>query len=313
MRPTLAATDSVPDPKRPPATWEALGPIAERAAATLLVLPVVAVLLWLPHACWAWHSSVRPGGEEAWHLPSHPWITWAAGTTACAVAWGALLRWGRDVRRSARPWVPALAAVGVLGALAQVGLLRHASTRGPRIDETITVGRGVEVAVVRYHADVFLVRLEPLLLRTRAVHLARGVDGVSDVPIVRPAGSGGAALRAGPAGDLCVVGSDGRCVAAARLDRRNPRYGPFWPGSFDLAALSPFALLASGDTGDAADLDAVLRRAGRQPGPAVYPAEEPLIDDLDNPNPWVRAAARRVIEAGGSLYPAALQRVRAGR
>ncbi len=76
----------------------------------------------------------------------------------------------------------------------------------------------------------------------------------------------------------------------------------------ELVGLSPFALLGPTGTGNESDLAEMVRIAGL----GVGPRETELLMAMAHANPWVRAAARRIVAAGGAaLYPEATKRIAA--
>ena len=95
------------------------------------------------------------------------------------------------------------------------------------------------------------------------------------------------------------------------------------------AALSPFVLFGEADTGSIDDVESlaayVAERAPQMaatrpdppwadPGNCGVPLDAVLESDLRHANPWVRDAARQIVEAGGELlYPISSARVREGR
>jgi hypothetical protein len=129
--------------------------------------------------------------------------------------------------------------------------------------------------------------------------------------VIRPAGSIAArrAIFFAPDGEV-VVTFDGRVFVAASPDGRRVF------AMDTVGDLSPFVLLDATATGEPLDLDdvvaAVARAATLGDGPrrSRVPRETSLVDALDHANPWVGAAARRIVEAGGvDLYPAAMRRL----
>lgn len=104
----------------------------------------------------------------------------------------------------------------------------------------------------------------------------------------------------------------------------------------ELVGLSPFVLLDDTSAGLESDIEAIEQqfaearssqvislsdlRAAAHPrtenadsvpdAACVVPTEATLLAALDDTNPWVRAAARRIVEAGGAeLYPEATKRI----
>lgn len=97
--------------------------------------------------------------------------------------------------------------------------------------------------------------------------------------------------------------------------------GSTWAG-MTIGELSPFLLLGTDDRGRDADLAAIAAdvasgcafRMEHPDWPMDHaegvPTEASLLDALGHANPWVRAAARRIIEAGGAeMYPEATKRI----
>jgi hypothetical protein len=74
--------------------------------------------------------------------------------------------------------------------------------------------------------------------------------------------------------------------------------------------LSPFAALGVSGVGDEREVERDIRsiREGRQT--SAWPTDAHLSAALDSVNPWVRGAARRIVEAGGAdIYPEATKRL----
>jgi hypothetical protein len=85
--------------------------------------------------------------------------------------------------------------------------------------------------------------------------------------------------------------------------------GRFLSGT-ELTRLAPFALLDDSTDGLDADVETMVERVRRARGNSPAPSDGALTAALDHPNPWVRAAARRIVEAGGAeIYPAATNRL----
>ncbi len=171
---------------------------------------------------------------------------------------------------------------------------------------------------------------EPDLLRTRYDALVSvGVPGLRTASMIRPGTDGAANLSFGADGHTAAV-RDGACRWL--YDARD---GTALSGD-DLARVSPFVLLGDSTPGSEDDLASIATRiahpdqgddpkvrfllahpdaagAGKVNHFDEYvdlPTEASLLAALDSANPWIRSAAKRLVEAGGAdTYPEATQRI----
>jgi hypothetical protein len=152
--------------------------------------------------------------------------------------------------------------------------------------------------------------------------------------VVRPTGQDDE-LRVYFGSDGLVLGlSRNECWAAWDSNRRREL------SPEEIGGLSPFVLLDSSTQGCVADIDAIVGSVERVSSwakeprrrflvahpeardsteeeaigdvPGDVPSETSLLAALDSSNPWVRSAAKRLVEAGGTdMYPDAARRIAA--
>jgi hypothetical protein len=132
--------------------------------------------------------------------------------------------------------------------------------------------------------------------------------------LVRPATAPDSTLYFSPDG-LVVEDHGAHTYAAVALD------GSRTFGRRNIQDLSPFVLLDATTNGLDTDVESIAAyvkqhasKVTRPDAPAdaqsEIPSEASLLAALDSANPWVRAAARRIVEAGGAaMYPEATRRL----
>jgi len=135
--------------------------------------------------------------------------------------------------------------------------------------------------------------------------------------IVRPAGSKPTSLVVHNECVALLSASPARCVCAARADGRTlVDFDYSHPGSRQpRLALSPFFLVGPDeelDESDVTELASAMTAAAQSRGhrPEDLPTDAGLVEALESPNARVRAAAQRLVRAGGALdYPKATERI----
>jgi hypothetical protein len=219
--------------------------------------------------------------------------------------------------RRLAPWaILSLIGVVAVGSLCCVGVL------GGGFDEqstspAITGPDGREYIVVSgwWSTGIGRVTHRTFGRSTIDVLVTAGTDSPRHyAALIRPADAPDAPLRFSP--DGLVVADDGaHTYAAVAMDGSREFAGS------KIYDLSPFVLLDATRKGRDADVDSIVRylkpNAAALNGPdpvgdarSGVPSEESLLSALDSPNPWVRGAARRIVEAGSAkLYPEATKRL----
>lgn len=173
-------------------------------------------------------------------------------------------------------------------------------------------GRRYALLTLRYaggHDEALAVRATAGRFRTRwTAAYSVIVDGVYWYgAMIRPASATPQSLTFGSGGEISAV-FNGMCAWVF-----DPRTRSGVDGE-PVSKLSPFRLLGAtspGDEGDLAAIEARVRDPLRDPSSAGgLPTETSLLDALGSPNPWIRTAARRIVEAGGAeMYPEATRRL----
>lgn len=307
----MTTTPNVLPPRRPPTAGDGLLrllPDPVRCAADLLVVPALAL---------------------AWWSPAHTGLTWADGTYTLHAEWepvamvgvalgalAAIAAFGWQGRARARPHV----TVCVLAGFAAFGGFAVTSTRcyEPTIGPAAGGADGARWRVVRGYPGFSLGReLDGLPWHVDVRLVARSERGAQlSARLVRPASRDvtpeHGIVVVGDTHVLCVgeEGPDYCRIAYAVADGAVLADG-------DLAHLSPFLLLADDERGREVDvqrLESTIANARDDDDPErhgwVVPEDWVLHDAFDSPNAWVRAAAARLVRAGGpELYPEATKRL----
>jgi hypothetical protein len=138
--------------------------------------------------------------------------------------------------------------------------------------------------------------------------------GFTAARIVRPANDPSDDTRVRVTRDGLVLGLIGPNAYAAVRSGETTAFT-----SDEVKKLSPFVLLDDTSKGLDSDVDGivdhvrwVLRVFGKSGGGDEddVPGEASLLAALDSPNPWIRAATKRIVEAGGAKeYPEATKRL----
>lgn len=298
------------DPTRPPTAADGLRRVSIPVLRVVTTAACVAIVLVA--------AALQPG----------PTVTSAGGQVVFVVlrAWvevgwlvaivGFLLGAGWFAARGRAAWRPYPAALaGALVVVSVGSVAARAVTRSVvAIEGPLDAPDRRRYCVAVHRGGRFLARELPSsdAVRTGWIALAV-VPDTGPVPLlVRPAArSTPAGLRLAPDGRLVDVDDDGRCRATILPGTEvHERWRD--AATAALRDLSPFVLLRPEDAGsdqDLAMLIAGLRTGTRWSRALLPPSDATLLEALDSPNPWVRDAARRLVEAGGeALYPEASRR-----
>jgi hypothetical protein len=255
-------------------------------------------------------------------------LLWLFGAAVASLVALCVAGWFRPARFP-HPGVSALLGIATTcGGLALLGLLGLASLSSWNASSPVVGPDGHEYAALAMWESAAVGRVVGRsLARTEYdVLVCVGTDWPRRyAALVRPAQEANGALHFSPDG-LVVLDHGGIAYAAARLD------GSRKFDSQNIQSLSPFVLLDATTKGRDADVEGIAWDVRNTASDAArkdkavladpvtnamwpedrsgVPTEASLLDALDHANPWVRDAARRIVEAGGAeMYPKATKRL----